>query len=111
MKLLLDANFSWRLVTRLKIHFEDCFHVDHIGLSNPPKDIAIWSHSLANDLIIVTNDDDFLNLANIKGFPPKVILFRTGNQSNNYIEELLVKHKTDIEALSKSADYGFLEIF
>ncbi len=111
MKLLLDANISWRLVAKLQTHFNDCFHVDHLGLTVPVKDAEIWNHALSNDLIIVTNDDDFLNLANVNGFPPKVVLLRTGNQSNSYIEELLIKHKADIDALYQSADYGFLEIF
>ncbi len=35
MKLLLDANVSWRLCTVLKQHFEDCLHVDNIGLNIP----------------------------------------------------------------------------
>ena len=111
MKLLLDANISWRLVAKLKTYFADCFHVDHIGLVIPTKDTEIWNHALVNGLVIITNDDDFLNIANLKGFPPKVILLRTGNQSNNYVEELLIKHKADIDALNQSADYRFLEIF
>ncbi len=41
MKLLLDANVSWRLAVKLKLHFEECFHVDHIGLNIPAKDIDI----------------------------------------------------------------------
>jgi predicted nuclease of predicted toxin-antitoxin system len=73
MKLLLDANISWRLVQKLKVHFEDCCHADHIGIPVPAKDTAIWNYALAKDLIIVTNDDDFLNLTNVKGFPPKVV--------------------------------------
>lgn len=92
-------------------HFEDCLHVDYIGLIIPAKDKEIWDYALKNDLIIITNDDDFLNLVNVKGFPPKVILLRTGNQSNKYIEQLLIKHKTDIEALHNSVDIGLLEIF
>ena len=78
MKLLLDANLSWRLTVKLKSHFEDCLHVDRIGLNIPVRDSEIWDYALTNQLIIVTNDDDFLNFANIKGFPPKVILLRTG---------------------------------
>ena len=111
MKLLLDANISWRLIDKLKVHFNDCFHVDHIGLTFPATDREIWKQALTNDLLIVTNDNDFLNLANAKGFPPKVILIKTGNQSNLYVEELLIIHKPDIAALNESADYGFLEIF
>ena len=111
MKLLFDANISWRLVDKLQDHFKDCFHVDHIGLFVPAKDIEIWNYALINDLIIVTNDDDFLNLANQKGFPPKVILLRTGNQSSDYLTTLLIKHITDIGDLYNSSEYGFLEIF
>jgi predicted nuclease of predicted toxin-antitoxin system len=111
MKLLLDANISWRLVSRLNNYFEECFHVDHIGLNIPARDIEIWEYAEANNCIIVTNDDDFLNLADLKGFPPKVILLKTGNQSNKYIEELLIKHLKDIDELFNSKEYGFLEVF
>jgi len=38
MKLLLDANLSWRMIVILKQHFDDCFHVDSIGLNVPAKD-------------------------------------------------------------------------
>jgi predicted nuclease of predicted toxin-antitoxin system len=51
MKLLLDANISWRLCSELQSHFEDCFHVDHIGLKIPASDNEIWKYALANELI------------------------------------------------------------
>lgn len=111
MKLLLDANVSWRLCAGLGLHFEDCFHVDNIGLTVPAKDTEIWDYALATNLIIVTNDEDFLNFSNIKGFPPKIVLLKTGNQSNKYIEELLIRHKQDIESLYLSEEYGILELF
>jgi len=111
MKLLLDANISWRPSDKLKIHFGDCFHVDHIGLAIPAKDTEIWNFEATNELTIITNDDDFLNLANVKGCPPKVILLRTGNQSNLFIEELLVKHKDEICEFCQAEENGVLEIF
>ncbi len=111
MKLLLDANLSWRMAARLKDHFTDCLHVDHIGLDIPASDTDIWNYALANECIIITNDDDFLNFTNFKHFPPKVVLLRTGNQSNSYIQQLLIKHISDIEALANSAEIGLLEIF
>ena len=80
------------------------------GLAVPANDIEIWDYALINNLIIVTNDDDFLNLATDNGFPPKVVLLRTGNQSNNYLLELLI-NKDEIKALFLSNEYGFLEIF
>jgi predicted nuclease of predicted toxin-antitoxin system len=54
MKLLLDANISWRLTSVLKQHFSDCLHVDNIGLSVPAKDSEIWAYAKEHDLIIVT---------------------------------------------------------
>ena len=51
MKLLLDANVSWRLSDKLDHHFENCFHVDHIGLRIPANDNDIWKYAKANELI------------------------------------------------------------
>ena len=110
MKLLLDANLSWRMVTVLKQHFEDCFHVDNIGITIPAKDREIWEYAKFNDLIIVTNDEDFVDFANVKGAPPKVVLLRTGNQSRLFISNLLIQRKSDIEQLIDSAETGLLEI-
>lgn len=110
MRLLLDANISWRLIHKLKAHFDDCRHVDHIELTIPASDITIWEYALKNNMIIVTNDEDFLNLINLKGFPPKVILLKTGNQSNSYIESLLIKHMQDIHLLQDNSEVGLLEI-
>lgn len=58
MKLLLDANLSWRMIAVLKQYFEDCLHVDYIGLNVPSSDKEIWAFAKNNDLIIVTNDED-----------------------------------------------------
>jgi predicted nuclease of predicted toxin-antitoxin system len=111
MRLLLDANISWRLTIKLRLEFEDCLHVDHIGLNIPAKDTEIWNYALEHQLLIVTNDVDFLNLAVAKGYPPKVVLLKTGNQSTAFIEALLIKHKAEINALYEAEDYGLLEIF
>ncbi len=111
MKLLLDANISWRLTDKLKVHFTDCLHVDKIDLQVPAKDAEIWDYALKHQFIIVTNDDDFLDYARVKGFPPKVVLLRTGNQSTDYILSLLIKHKSEIALLDFSTEIGVLEIF
>ncbi len=110
MKLLLDANLSHRLTAKLLSHFEECYYVDYIGLALPAQDIEIWNFAKQNNLTIVTNDSDFYYLLNQKGFPPKIILLKTGNQSNSYIESLLKKHYNDVFDISGSTAYGFLEI-
>ena len=55
MRLLLDANLSWRMIAVLQQHFEDCFLVDRVAeLEVPASDTAIWNYAKNNDLIIVT---------------------------------------------------------
>ena len=49
MKLLLDANLSWRLTTALAASFGDCAHVDYIGINIPAKDTEIWDFAKKND--------------------------------------------------------------
>jgi predicted nuclease of predicted toxin-antitoxin system len=109
MKLLLDANISWKLTGPLSEIFRACSHVDKIGISVPAQDINIWTYAKENDYIIVTKDSDFVDLLEVKGFPPKIVLLKTGNNSSKAIMELLVTAKESIRDLSEN-DYGLLEI-
>jgi len=84
--------------------------VDNIGLPVPATDQAIWNYAKENEFLIVTNDEDFLDLVNLRGFPPKVVLLRTGNQSTLFIANLLILRKENILALYESQDHGLLEI-
>ena len=110
INLLLDANLSWRSVATLKDYFDDCFHVDNIGLNVPAKDKEIWEYAQKHGLLIITNDEDFLNLSILKGFPPKIILLKTGNQSRKAIEASLIKAKPQIIEFYISEEYGVLEM-
>ena len=111
MKLLLDANVSYRLVKRLAPLVNDCLHVTRTGLTHPADDIAIWHWAKRGNWIIVTNDDDYYHLANLYGFPPKVVLLRMGNQSSLSVMNTLVNHIGDIAALVDSTEHGMLELF
>jgi predicted nuclease of predicted toxin-antitoxin system len=110
MIVLLDANISWRLVSQLKSVFTDVRHVEKIELNQPAKDSEIWEYAKINDAIIITSDSDFYKLSVLHGFPPKVVILKTGNQSNNYLLEVLIKHASDIHNLYSSSEYGLLEI-
>jgi predicted nuclease of predicted toxin-antitoxin system len=109
MKILLDANISWKLVNKLKPIFGECAHVDLIGLNVPANDIDIWNYALKNGYIIITKDTDFVDLMEIKGFPPKVVLLRTGNNSSQALMELIMNSKSMIEDLEEN-NFGILEI-
>jgi predicted nuclease of predicted toxin-antitoxin system len=109
MKLLLDANLSWRLTDLLSEHFGECIHVNKTELPKPAKDTEIWDYAAANDFTIVTQDSDFLNLFESRGFPPRIILLRVGNIDRKTAGEILLKTKSSIIELEKG-DYGLLEI-
>ena len=109
MKLLFDANISWKLVNILKPFFGECAHVDSIGLSVPAEDTDIWNYALKHGYIIITKDNDFVDLMEINGYPPKVVLLKTGNNSSKALVELLKKIKPQIEDL-ESNNYGLLEV-
>jgi len=110
MKLLFDANLSWRLINLLEDHFPGCAHVDMTKLTMPAKDIDIWNFAKENNYTIVTNDEDFFHLITTKGFPPKIILLRTGNQSTENVAISLINNKQEIISLIDSEDTGIIEI-
>ena len=109
MKLLLDANISWRLTAVLAEHFGDCVHVNKTELPKPAKDTEIWNYAIANGYTIITQDSDFLHLFETNGFPPKVILLRVGNIDRKTTEKILLQAKSSIADL-ENGDYGLLEI-
>jgi len=109
MKLLLDANLSWRLIPVLSKHFGECTHVNKTDLPKPANDIEIWNFAKVNGYTVVTQDSDFLNFFETKGFPPKIILIRVGNMNRKMAEDILIQAKTPIIELENS-EYGLLEI-
>jgi predicted nuclease of predicted toxin-antitoxin system len=110
MKILLDANISWKLVNKLTPVFDECVHVDLLGLPVPVTDNEIWSYALKNEFAIITKDNDFLDLLDLNGFPPNVVLIKTGNNSSNALAELLINAKSKIEEMENN-EYGLLEIY
>jgi predicted nuclease of predicted toxin-antitoxin system len=110
MKILLDANISWKLINKLTLVFGECNHVDLIGLSVPAEDKDIWNYALKNEFIIITKDNDFIDLLELNGYPPKVVLLKTGNNSSKAIAELLIDTKSKIEDMENN-EYGLLEIY
>ncbi|MEN8122693.1 MAG: DUF5615 family PIN-like protein [Bacteroidota bacterium] len=110
IKLLLDANLSYRLVKKLHKIYPESIHVTRTGLPIPAQDIAIWEWAKKNNYLIVTNDEDFEHLLNLYHFPPKVILLRTGNQLTNSIAKILFEYFDEIVSFEKSEELGLLEI-
>jgi len=70
----------------------------------------IWNYALENEYIIITKDNDFLDLSELKGFPPKVVLIKTGNNNSRTLADLIINAKPKIEDLENN-NYGLLEIY
>ncbi|MEO8534544.1 MAG: DUF5615 family PIN-like protein [Flavobacterium sp.] len=111
MKLLLDANISWRITKLVENYFSDCFHSKDIKINQPAKDIEIWDFAKQNNFTILTHDDDFEKLLLLKGAPPKVIILKTFNKNTKEIAELLIAKKEVIESFISSNELMILEIY
>ncbi len=111
MKLLFDENISWRIVKPLIEFYPDSIHINRTNLEQASKDTLIWEYAKRNNFIIVTNDEDFIDLLTLKGFPPKIVLFKTGNQSTEYLIQKLIFYKPAIVELEHQNVYGLIEIF
>jgi predicted nuclease of predicted toxin-antitoxin system len=93
----------------LSEHFGECIHVNKTDLPKPAKDTEIWDYAAAKGYTIITQDADFLNLFETRGFPPKIVLLRVGNIDRKTQGEILVQAKSSIVDL-ENGDYGLLEI-
>ena len=111
MKLLLDANLSWRLIKKLNPHFNDIVHAKDIQGIQPIKDIEIWKFAKKNGFTIVSKDDDFEKLAILKKSPPKVIFLKTFNSNTDKIAEILINNKLKISEFCSSNTDEILEIY
>jgi predicted nuclease of predicted toxin-antitoxin system len=107
MKLLLDQNISFRIISRIQDIFPGSKQVRELGLENS-KDSAIWIFAKENGYCIVTFDGDFYDLGLIKGSSPKVIWLRLGNTSTQNIEKVLRKNSELIKTFL--TDPGYLEV-
>ena len=76
------------------------------------SDIEIWNYAFKNQFTIFTFDSDFIDLATLKGSPPKIIWMRFGNSSNLRIANKLLFNIKVIQEFILNADneIAFLEI-
>lgn len=109
MRLLLDENLSARLTRDLDDLFPGSKHVTSLGLGGA-SDRAIWERAAADDLALVTKDEDFHRLSVLLGPPPKVIWIRLGNCTTEDIVQLLRKQVDDIRAFADAPEVAFLAL-
>lgn len=104
MKLLLDENISYRLVRTLDTVYQGTLHVTDVpGLKG---DQAIWEHARKHGFVLVTFDTDFVQIAALRGAPPKILLLTLRNPRHSAIGSLLVLRREQIERFVADVDQG-----
>jgi len=109
VKLLLDENISRRIVPALQVAYPGTTQVVLAGLE-AADDRALWAFAKTGGYVVLTKDDDFVELQSVLGYPPKMILLALGNCTNRQVTEALLRSRTDIEAALSRPDTGFVEI-
>ena len=109
MKLLFDQNLSYRLVRRLSNLDLDVKHVNDVLPPGAP-DKEIWEYAKANGFSIVTFDSDFFDFAMLWGHPPKIVRFRTRNQTSAFIEQLFRLQLSSIMLFLNDDELACLEV-
>jgi predicted nuclease of predicted toxin-antitoxin system len=111
MKILIDQNISFRLISRIEKAFPDVLHVKSVSLLNT-DDSKIFLYARRNDFdAILTIDEDFLNILLTHGVPPKVIWLRLHNASVAHQADVILKNVLTIYRFLENPDADCLEIF
>jgi predicted nuclease of predicted toxin-antitoxin system len=109
MKLLLDENLSRRIVPFLQQNYPESSQVVLLGLQ-AATDLEIWEYAKVNGYVIVTRDNDFLDLSLLKGAPPKLIHLRTLNLSRSATLSMLLSNQQQVEHVLNHDGEAFVEI-
>jgi predicted nuclease of predicted toxin-antitoxin system len=109
VKFLLDQNISFKVAPLLVEPFQNVSHIKQLNLVDA-SDLQIWTYAKTNNYSIITFDGDFIELSNLKGFPPKIIWLRFGNSSNLKIVNKLISKSIQIMEFVVNAELAFLEI-
>ena len=107
-EIALWSNISFRIIGKLPPAFTDSKQVRELGLENT-ADNLIWKYAKDNNYTLVTFDSDFIDIAILKGFPPKIVWLKTGNSSTeNIAGKILIESENLLEFLND--DNAFFEI-
>jgi predicted nuclease of predicted toxin-antitoxin system len=109
VKLLLDHNLSHKLVTRLAGVYPDSTQTRLLRFARA-ADPEIWFYARTHGFVIVSKDNDFAELAVLRGAPPKVVWLRLGNCSSAAVERLLRENVQVIEDFVNHPEQFVLEL-
>jgi predicted nuclease of predicted toxin-antitoxin system len=92
MKIWIDAHISPGVAAWINETFAfDASSLRGIGLRDA-DDLEIFERAKAENVIFITKDSDFGDLIEVRGAPPKVILLKCGNTTNQKLREIFAAH-------------------
>lgn len=109
MKLLLDESLSRRLVPALQERFPGSSQVALLGLEQA-DDLELWEYARQQGFVLVSKDEDFKDLQTLHGSPPKVVLLRLGNCTNQQVLEALLRSADRVIDLLQQDGVGVVEV-
>ena len=98
-----DQNISFRLLKKISKLYPKADQVKGLGLENS-TDLQLWKYAKKNGYSLVTFDADYLDIANLRGHPPKIIWLRVGNTSTENLAKLFIEKYSVIQDFISNPD-------
>ena len=107
MKFLIDENLSDKLVARLDAAYPGTKHVKQVQLA-AHADADLWDVAKKDGFIILTQDDDFVEMSMMRGAPPKVVHLAMGNHTTKEWLAIIQSNAVAISHFAADPDTGLL---
>ena len=117
--MLLNDHIYWidaNLPPKTTIWLEEAFgvvakHVFYMDfLTSADEEIFQKAKDTGQSVIIITKDEDFVELVLRRKPPPKIVWITTGNLSNDHLKKILLEHLPTAIDRFINPDYYFVEI-
>lgn len=109
MKFLVDAQLPRRFAYWLQNQGHDAVHTLDLPTGNRTADYEIASIADAQERVVVTKDDDFVESYVLTGKPRRLLLISLGNTSNAELERSLM---ANLETIVQAFEFvsNFVEL-
>lgn len=104
MKIWIDAQLSPSLAPWIRETLRvEALALRDLGLRDA-KDALIFDRARVADAIVLTKDQDFLDLLRRRGPPPRILWLSSGNSSNHRVRTLLTRSWPKVLGLFESGE-------
>lgn len=107
-RFLVDAQLPRRLARMMQAAGLDAVHTLDLPEGNRSKDGEINTRSLAEQRVVVTKDEDFVQSFLLQARPYKLLLVNTGNITNQELLSIFQRRLPQLAELFET--YSFLEL-